>query len=121
MRSSRISISGRACRTPDRSIASATVAPRGSESSTENTRSGSAWMTDTVMHDRSCIRAPGFGAEVVDHAVGQFLETDAEGEARHGIADFEIEVQRHLAAIVAERREGPHPVQPVERTDRKST
>src|SRR5690348_3266925 len=44
----------------------------------------------------------------------QFLETDAEGEARHGIADFEIEVQRHLAAIVAEWREGPHPVQPVE-------
>jgi hypothetical protein len=36
---------------------------------------------------------PGLGTEVIHHAVGQFLETDAEGEARHGIADFEVEVQ----------------------------
>src|SRR6185312_2258698 len=89
-RSARISRSGHASRIPDCAIASATVAPSGKIRSTLNARSGSAQTTDTATCEVSRIHAFRLGAEVVHHAVGEFLEAQFEGESGQEIADLEV-------------------------------
>src|SRR6185312_2168033 len=95
-----------AARTPESSIASSTLAPSGNSSSRRKIRSGAAAKI-TLTRMRSGMRAIGFGDEVVDHAVGQFLEAETQRQSGEGIGNLEIEVEGHLAAIIAQRHEIP--------------
>src|ERR1700755_1408539 len=86
-------------------IAASTVESAGNSTHFSISRSGSTYTTLTRIV--SAIRAIGLGAEFVDHAIGQFLESGSHERRDEAAGVFEVERQQYFGTLVAERREFP--------------
>ena len=81
-------------------------------------RRGQARTTSTLMLMTACSSrhaAVGHAHEIVDHAVGQALETQRHGRAEQPAQRFEVQGQRDLACRLVQCVELPAPVQALER------
>src|SRR5246127_3364816 len=101
--------SGSSCKIPDCSPACITELPAGRLTRRITWRSGVAQTTSTVM--RSAIHLLRLAAKIVHHAAGQPLETQLQRRAAQASGIIEIQLQRDLAAVRAERDEIPETFQ----------
>src|SRR5688572_30288070 len=78
---------------------------------------GSAYTTSTriVPSGPSVADTRGFAHEIVDHAVGQMLESERQRRAHELAGDLELHRQADLDPDVAERTELPHAGERAER------